>query len=194
MQYDCTAIPDDAIPTADNPLFQHLVTTYVSETNKTAGMWKAIPDDLLEFSPHEKCNTLRTILVHQLLSERRFFAQFVGIDEPPVDELLPQSEQPTVNEYIDKYIQLAKRRLPQFAIATAQWWTEELPFFGGLQRQRIWTFWRRVLHTCHHRTQVQAWLRMANAPFVPNIYGPSTDVQWDEADPTYSLDAADRGA
>jgi hypothetical protein len=28
-------------------------------------------------------------------------------------------------------------------------------------RQRIWTFWRRVLHTCHYRTQVQTWLRLA---------------------------------
>lgn len=193
MKYDWTAIPEADIPTADNPLFQHVVVTYVSETNKTASMWKAIPDELLDFQPHEKCNTIRTILVHQLLSERRFFAQFVGVNEPPVNELLPQAEQPSVEQYIQKYVWLAKLRLPQFASATADWWMEELPFFGGLKRQRIWTFWRRVLHTCHHRTQVQAWLRMANAPYVPAIYGPSTDVQWDDADPTYSLDAADRG-
>src|SRR5262249_13092662 len=38
---------------------------------------------------HEETNTIRTILVHQLLSERRFFAQFVGTEEPPVEELLP---------------------------------------------------------------------------------------------------------
>ena len=36
-----------------------------------------------------------------------------------------------------------------------------MPFFGGLKRQRIWTFWRRVLHTCHHRTQVQTWALLA---------------------------------
>jgi hypothetical protein len=28
---------------------------------------------------------------------------------------------------------------------------------------------------------------------VPAIYGPSGDVKWDEADPTYSLEAAKRG-
>ena len=66
-------------------------------------------------------------------------------------------------------------------------------FFGGLQRERIWTFWRRVLHTCHHRTQVQTWLRLAGK-HVPAIYGPSGDVTWNEADPTYSLEAAERGA
>ena len=70
---------------------------------------------------------------------------------------------------------------------------EERPFFGGLKRQRIWTFWRRVLHTCHHRTQVQTWLRLAGR-HVPAIYGPSGDVTWDEADPTDSVEAAERGA
>jgi dephospho-CoA kinase len=39
----------------------------------------------------------------------------------------------------------------------------------------------------------QTWLRLAGR-HVPAIYGPSVDVKWDEADPTYSLEAADRGA
>ena len=76
---------------------------------------------------------------------------------------------------------------------TAAWWLESRPFFGGLRRERIWVYWRRVLHTCHHRTQVQAWLRLAGHEPVPAIHGPSGDVKWDEADPTYSLEAAKRG-
>src|SRR6266849_7732712 len=104
MTYDFIAIPDQDVPQATDPLFQHLVVTYASETNKTAGMWRAIPDDLLEFKPHDKVNTIRAILVHQLLSERRFFAQFVGTVEPPVEELLPAGDKPTVSAYLDKYI------------------------------------------------------------------------------------------
>jgi uncharacterized damage-inducible protein DinB len=189
MNYGLTAIPDQDAPQATDPLFQHLVTIYVSETNKTASMWRAISDDLLDFKPHEKVNTIRGILVHQILSERRFFAQFVGIQEPPVEELLPPGDRPPVEAYLDRYLMLAKRRLPQLAEASANWWLTEMPFFDGLKRQRIWTFWRRVLHTCHHRTQVQTWLRMAGR-HVPAIYGPSGDVKWDDADPTYSLEAA----
>src|SRR5262249_18291069 len=150
-------------------------------------------DELLDYKPHEKVNIIRTILVHQILSERRFFAQFVGTEEPPVEELLPPGDRPPVQAYLDQYVGLAKRRLPQLAEATAQWWLEEMPFFGGLKRQRIWTFWRGVLHTCHHRTQVQICLRLAGR-HVPAIYGPSGDVTWEEADPTYSVEAADRGA
>jgi uncharacterized damage-inducible protein DinB len=193
MHYDFIAIPDADVPQAAEPIFQHVVTTYASEANKTASVWRAVPDALLDFKPHEKTNPIRTILVHQLLSERRFFAQFVGTQEPPVEELLPVGEKPVVQAYIEKYIWTAKRRLPQLVAGTTSWWLESRPFFGGLQRERIWVFWRRVLHTCHHRTQVQTWLRLAGHEPVPAIYGPSGDVKWDEADPTYSLEAAKRG-
>ena len=193
MNYEFVAIPDSEIPQAVEPVFQNAVTTYVSEVNKTVSMWRAVPDDLLDFRPHEKTNPIRTILVHQLLSERRFFAEFAGLIEPPVEELLPQGEKPAVQAYFDKYVWLARQRLPQFARGTTAWWLEPRNFFGGLQRERIWIFWRRVLHTCHHRTQVQTWLRLAGQ-HVPAIYGPSGDVKWADADPTNSLDAAKRGA
>src|SRR5436853_7251659 len=112
MNYDFIAIPDAEIPHAVDPVFQHVVATYASEANKTASVWRAVPDDLLDFKPHEKTNPVRTILVHQLLSERRFFAQFVGTDEPPVEDLLPPGERPVVQAYIDQYVWLTKRRLP----------------------------------------------------------------------------------
>src|SRR5262249_39345451 len=176
MHYDFTAIPDADVPQAVEPVFQHVVTTYASEANKTASVCRAVTDDLLDFKPHKKTNPIRTILVHQLLSERRFFAQFVGTQEPPVEELLPAGEKPTVSAYLDRYIWLVKQRLPQLAQGTAAWWLESRPFFDGLRRERIWVFWRRVLHTCHHRTQVQTWLRLAgHKPRAP-LYAPSADA------------------
>ncbi len=193
MRYEYTAIHDSEIPQAAEPVFQHAITTYVSEANKTAGMWRAVPDGLLDFRPHEKVNTIRMILVHQLLSERRFFAQFVGTDEPAVEDVLPAGDLPAGGAYIEQYVWLVRRRLPQLAQGTVSWWLEDRPFFGGFHRERIWVFWRRVLHTCHHRTQVQSWLRMAGCEPVPAIYGPSGDVTWKEADATYSVEAAKRG-
>src|SRR5262245_59072076 len=110
MHYEFTAIPDADVPQAVEPVFQHVVTTYASETNKTASVWRAVPDDLLDFRPHEKTNTVRTILVHQLLSERRFFAEFAGLEEPAVEELLPPGEKPGVQAYLERYVGLARRR------------------------------------------------------------------------------------
>lgn len=192
MHYDFVAIAEHEIPAAAEPVFQHLVTTYVSEANKTASVWKAVPPELLDFQPHPRANPIRKIFEHQLLSERRFFAQFVGTEEPDVADLLPTEEPAGVDDYIDHYVRFCKRRLPQLAAGDSAWWLAPRPFFGG-SRERIWVFWRRVLHTCHHRTQVQSWLRMAGAK-VPPIYGPSGDVKSEGDDPTYSVEAAARGA
>jgi uncharacterized damage-inducible protein DinB len=193
VQYEFIAILDADVPRAADPFSQHLLATYASETNKTASVWRAVPEVLLDFRPHERTNTIRAIMAHQLLSERRFFAQFVATDEPPAQEVLPLSDRPAVADYVGQYVRLARLRLPQLAAGTAAWWLEARPFFGGLARERIWVFWRRVLHTCHHRTQVQTWLRLAGHTPVPAIYGPSADVTWEGADPTTSAEAAGRG-
>src|ERR1700730_7126203 len=134
MHYDFIAIPDAGVPQAVEPIFQHILQTYASEANKTVSMWRAVPDDLLDFKPHEKTNPILTILVHQLLSERRFFTQFVGTEEPAVEELLPTGEKPLVQAYIDKYLWLVRRRFPQLAAGTTSWWLEQRNLFGGLQR------------------------------------------------------------
>src|SRR3954454_9931579 len=110
MHYEFVAIPEEQVPQAADPLFQHLVTTYASETNKTVGVWRAIPDDLMDYRPHEKTNTIRAILAHQILSERRLFTQFVGTEEPPAGELLPAGDSPPASAYIAKYLAVAQAR------------------------------------------------------------------------------------
>ncbi len=74
MKYEFTAIPDEYVPQAANRLFQHLVTVYASETIKTVSMWRAVPENCLDFKPHEKTNTIRTIMVHQI--DRRYYRTF----------------------------------------------------------------------------------------------------------------------
>jgi hypothetical protein len=51
MNYGFIAIPDAEVPLALEPVFQHVVTTYASEANKTVSVWRAVPDDLLDFKP-----------------------------------------------------------------------------------------------------------------------------------------------
>src|SRR5215467_14991175 len=106
MHYNFIAIPEHETPRAVEPQWQHVVDTYVSECNKTASMWRTVPDACLDFRPHAETNTIRAILVHQLLSERRFFAEFVGTQEPPADQLLPPGDSPTAAAYVAQYIHL----------------------------------------------------------------------------------------
>jgi uncharacterized damage-inducible protein DinB len=188
MQYSAHYLSDTELPSASVPLLRHLVETYVSETNKTASVWSELRDDQLDFAPHRRSSTIRQILVHQILSERRFFAEFIGLGEPPVESLLPPGEAPGVRAYIDRLVALAGARVPALAAGGETFWLAEVPFFD-VRRERIWVFWRRVLHTAHHRAQVGICLRLLEDR-VPPTYGPTADVTWIGATPTTTLDAA----
>jgi uncharacterized damage-inducible protein DinB len=188
MSYDYIAIPDADVPRAADPLFQHLLDTYASETNKVITVWRGFAQEDLGFRPHPKSSTVADILKHQLLSERRFFGEFVGTPEPPATEVLPQTQE--LNSYIYRMEELARPRLAFFARQPQAWWMENVPFFG-VTRERIWVFWRRVLHTCHHRAQLTVYLRLLNKP-VMSVYGPTSDDTWAGADPTTSVEAAGR--
>jgi len=188
MHYSSTAVPDSAIPRAARPLFQHLLDTYVSETNKVASVWREFSDADLDFKPHPRFTSVGDIFRHQLLSERRFFGEFLGAPEPAPDNVLPA--QLTVESALSRLVELAVARLPFFAQQTEAWWMEVVPFFD-VHRQRIWIFWRRVLHTAHHRTQLTVVLKLLDRK-VPSTYGPTADVKWEGADPTYSAAAAGR--
>lgn len=188
MHYSWTAIPDSDIPRAADPAFQHLLDTYTSETNKVASVWKELRDPDLDFKAHPRFSSVGDILRHQLLSERRFFGEFLGTPEPAPNKVLPPVL--TAESALHRFLELARARLPFFAQREAAWWMEVAPFFD-VQRQRIWIFWRRVLHTAHHRTQLTVVLRLLDRD-VPSTYGPTADVTWTGADPTYSEAAAGR--
>jgi uncharacterized damage-inducible protein DinB len=189
MKYAFIAIADDSIPRASDPTFQHVLDTYASETNKVVSVWREYGDDDLTFRPHPRSTTVGDILKHQLLSERRFFGEFMGTPEPLPADVLPPAL--TLVGALDRFVQLARARLPYLAVQRKEWWLARVPFFE-VERERIWIFWRRVLHTGHHRTQLTVYLRMLNR-IVPPTYGPTADVKWDGADPTDNVSAAGRG-
>ena len=72
MNYAYTAIPDSEIPHAAGPVFQHLLNTYASETNKVISVWREFSAEEMPFRPHPRSGTVQEIFQHQLLSERRF--------------------------------------------------------------------------------------------------------------------------
>jgi uncharacterized damage-inducible protein DinB len=189
MKYEHIDIPDTQIPRAASPLFQHLLNTYASETNKTAAVWRLFDEADLDWRPHEKSSKVREILKHQLLSERRFFGEFLGGPEPPAAEVLPASE--SIDAFTARLVQLAAARLGWLSAMTEADWLQTASFFG-VERERIWIFWRRILHTTHHRAQLTVYLRLLGKR-VPSTYGPTADVSWKGADPTTTVEAAQRG-
>jgi len=189
MQYSYIAIPEVAVPRASNPIFQHLLDSYASETSKVISVWREFKEQDMGYKPAERSSSVLDIMKHQILSERRFFAEFIGLaGEPEAGALLPQELTP--QGFSRRNEELCKPRLARMADKDEGWWMEVVPFFD-VRRQRIWVFWRRVLHTAHHRTQLSVYLRMLGRA-VPSSYGPTADVTWQGADPTRSVDAAGR--
>jgi len=189
MQYEYTAIPESAVPRASNPLLQHVLDTYASEASKVISVWRCFAPEDISFKPAERSTSVLDIMKHQLLSERRFFAEFIGLaGEPKPDTLLPQELTPVA--FSQRNEELCKPRLARMAACDDAWWLEVRPFFD-VQRQRIWIVWRRMLHTAHHRTQLSVYLRLMGKQ-VPSNYGPTADVTWQGADPTKSVEAAGR--
>lgn len=188
MTYPAPLLDDVSVPKAQSPLFQHLIDTYASEINKVATVWSCFSDADLAFRVHPRSTPAGEIMKHELLSGRRFFGEFLGSPEPPPGDVVPEG--PTVDGYRRRLGELARPRLDFLASRTQDWWLLRVPFFDVV-RERIWIFWRRVLHTAHHRTQLSVYLRALGKP-VPPTYGPTVDASWTGADPTTSADAAGR--
>ena len=117
MLYLRSAIPEADVPRAANPVFQHLLDTYASETNKVIAVWRCFSPEDLDFRPHAKSSTVGDIFKHQLLSERRFFGEFVGTPEPAATDILPPTL--TIAACADRMLDLAYPRLHFFSGQTA---------------------------------------------------------------------------
>lgn len=188
MNYDDTAINEADVPVASSRVFQHVVKTYASEVNKLNSVWHQFAEDDLAFKPHPRSSSVKDVIEHELLSERRFFGEFLGLPEVPAKEVLPPERTPQA--FAARMVELSRARLQFMAQQDEEWWLAVVPFFD-VERERIWIFWRRVLHTAHHRAQFGVYLRLLNKT-VPSIYGPTADVRWEGADPTSTVAAASR--
>jgi uncharacterized damage-inducible protein DinB len=181
-------VVDTPVPRAADPAFQYLLDVYASEINKTASVWRSFDAAVLGYRPHAKSASVGDVLKHELLSGRRFFGEFLGLPEPDAAMVVPDPI--AVDSCVARLGDLARARLAHLAPASAAWWNAPVTFFD-VERSRVWVFWRRVLHSAHHRTQLTVYLRLLDRP-VPPIYGPTADVSWSGADPTRTVDAAQR--
>src|SRR5262245_38126703 len=120
MKYEDVAIKDADVPVASSRIFQHLVKTYASEVNKLNSVWNEFDEDALSFKPHPRSSTVREIMEHELLSERRFFAEFLGLPEVPANEVLPQDRTP--HAFAARMVELSRERLQFLAKQGEDWW------------------------------------------------------------------------
>ena len=153
--------------------YAFLVDTYASERLKTLSVWSMFADDDLNVRPHPRLNrdrTPREHMVHQCLSEDKWFCTMFGIDvgAPP----LPAQEiRPA---FIERYAEDSGKRLAALADKDNAWWQQEVAFFDTTH-SRAWIMVRRIAHTAHHRAEQTTLLRLRGRS-VHSVYGPSVDT------------------
>ena len=82
----------------------------------------------LEFRPHPRSSSVRQILVHQILSERRFFAEFIGLSGAGSRRVLPPGARPRpAREYVKRLVDLARPRLAAMADRDEAFWLDRGP-------------------------------------------------------------------
>jgi uncharacterized damage-inducible protein DinB len=150
-----------------------LVETYASERLKVLSVWAMFDDADLDLRPHPNLardRTFREHMVHQCLSEDKWFTGMFGIDlgGPP----LPAEE--TRLAFIRRYADDSGRRLARLGEKDRAWWEQEVAFFDTVHA-RAWIMVRRIAHTAHHRAEQTTLLRLLGRP-VWSVYGPSVDT------------------
>src|SRR4051812_42780940 len=188
MHYPDIPIPDERVPRAVAPALQHVLDTYASETNKVAAVWRGFTEADLAWRPHPRSSTVADILKHQLLSERRFFGEFLASPEPPAADVVPAAV--GVGAAIARLCDLAVPRLSYLAAQPEPWWIVRVPFFD-VEREPIGLVWRRFLPPAPHPTRLSVYLRLLDRG-VPPPSGPPAAATWAGADPTTTADAAAR--
>ena len=150
-----------------------LVDTYASERLKTLSVWAMFNDADLDIRPYPNLardRTFREHMVHQCMSEDKWFTGMFGIDigAPPV----PAEE--TRLAFIRRYAEDSAKRLDRLAEKNAEWWGQGAAFFDTI-RSRAWIMVRRIAHTAHHRAEQTMLLRLLGRQ-VWSVYGPSVDT------------------
>src|SRR5262245_17161908 len=158
-----------------DPLMDYtfLVDTYASERFKTLSVWSMFADADLDVRPHPNLardRTCREHMVHQCLSEDKWFTGMLGIDvaAPP----LPTEE--TRLAFIRRYAEDSAKRHARLVDKDVEWWEEDVAFFDT-HHNRAWIIVRRIAHTAHHRAEQTTLLRLLGRQ-VWSVYGPAVDT------------------
>jgi uncharacterized damage-inducible protein DinB len=127
----------------------------------------------LDVRPHPNLardRTAREHMVHQCMSEDKWFSTMFGIDVGAPPRTGPE----TRLAFIQRYAEDSEQRLAHLSGKDAAWWDANVAFFDTT-RLRAWIMVRRIAHTAHHRAEQTTLLRLLGRQ-VHSVYGPSIDT------------------
>jgi len=155
-----------------------LLAEYDHEMGTTRRLLERIPDDKLQWKPHEKSMALGELASHlgnipnwagNILNE----SSFDLASAPPNQE--PKKSRAEILELFDGSAKKTRAMMDKVDGEYMASWTLKRGGHEIFSMPRVSAFRSFVLnHTIHHRGQLSVYLRMNQVP-VPPIYGPTAD-------------------
>ena len=155
---------------------EFFIRQFAAERPKFVSVIRALPDEKLDYKPHERNSTARTI------------AWFLVLELETLVDVLTKGEhrwnQPeapkTSSALAAEYEKQADAMEKALASANDEVWAEEAKLYFGdklmMSRPRGEIVWDFFFDAIHHRGQLTAYLRPMGGK-VPSIYGPTADTR-----------------
>jgi uncharacterized damage-inducible protein DinB len=150
--------------------YAFLLETYRTERLKTLNLWSQVPDARMDDRLESRARSPHEHMVHQCLSEDIWMRTMFDINV--THATLPAEEGRLW--FIERYALSSAERLAQLEEKDDDWLEAETTFFDVV-RPRTWVLTRRLLHSAHHRAQLQATLRAWGVELY-SVYGPTADT------------------
>jgi uncharacterized damage-inducible protein DinB len=155
-----------------------LLAEFDHETGTTRKLIERVPDDRLEWQPHEKSMTFAALATH--ISQLPRWGEAI-LNHPQIDlastppPTAPAGSRAEVLAQFDRSVSATRALLDKTDAELAAYWTLRRGDQEIFTMPRATAFRTFVLyHLVHHRGQLSVYLRLNGIP-VPSIYGPSAD-------------------
>ena len=155
---------------------EFFIARWAAEMPLTLGVIQALPDAKLDYRPHEKCRTARSIVGHILghVEDLNELAGATGSIQHRNE--LPFKNIADVLEQMKKSDAVTRSRIP--GVDENTWATKNNKFMVGehvaFEAPVGATAWILLLDMIHHRGQLSSYIRPMGGKH-PSIYGPSGD-------------------
>jgi uncharacterized damage-inducible protein DinB len=155
------------------------LANYEHEYQSTLKVLRAIPEDKVNFTPHEKMRSAGHLAWHIVAIENLFGRGTLG-DKIVVGGSRSLSPPATIAAMIETYEKQHPEIVDAWKAFDESKWLEKIPFVKPngetwMELPRIVYLQSALLaHTIHHRGQLTVLLRLMGAK-VPGVYGPSAD-------------------
>jgi uncharacterized damage-inducible protein DinB len=155
---------------------EFFIARWAAEMPLTLGVIQALPDAKLDYRPHEKCRTARSIVGHLLghVEDLNELANATGSIQHRNE--LPFKNIADALEQMKKSDAVTKSRIP--GVDEKTWATKNNKFMVGehvaFEAPLGATAWILLLDMIHHRGQLSSYIRPMGGK-QPDIYGPSGD-------------------